>query len=231
MKKFIILILTVIPIFAITYTSNRVTCSNKICLNKKNHKPINGKVKVDSHTEIDYKDGLKDGKLIKYYNNGIKKIVITYKKNRLEGTTKEYFSNGKLKDVIEYKNNFRNGRTVRYNIKGTIVSDNGYKNGLKDGMSSTYNYKGRLVKRVPYKNGLKYGIETAYKNRNVVSQVPYVHGYASGTAKYYYKDGTIQKSVIFKGGVAISGKKDDGFGDKVNLTTIELDRLTKRVSK
>ena len=70
----------------------------------------------------EYKDGLRDGKLIQYYKNGYKKEQIEYKNGKKFGYHISYFSNGNKGRIKGFKNDtahgiedhfFRNGQVWR----------------------------------------------------------------------------------------------------------------------
>jgi len=52
---------------------------------------------------IDYKDGLKHGKLVGWYKNGNIKIEEYYENGKRNGLSKFWYENGNQKDVVHYK--------------------------------------------------------------------------------------------------------------------------------
>ena len=58
---------------------------------------------------VSYKNGLMDGKSLKYYKSGQINLEETYKKGLPDGISKAYYENGKVEYEASYKNGKKDG--------------------------------------------------------------------------------------------------------------------------
>ena len=72
---------------------------------------------------VDYKDGLKHGKLVGWYKNGNIKIEEHYENGKRNGLSKFWYENGNQKDIALYKDGIIDG-----------IVDTWYENGQKKQM-------------------------------------------------------------------------------------------------
>jgi uncharacterized protein len=110
--------------------------------------------------EIKLKNGT--GKLIAYYNNGIKSGEAEFVENAITGCLKVYFTNGKLAEERNYKDYDLNGPFRRYNLDGTLVYDADYKNDEILGVEKTFDNAGKLVISANYYYGENHGLTTVF---------------------------------------------------------------------
>ncbi|WP_436516212.1 toxin-antitoxin system YwqK family antitoxin [Ekhidna sp. To15] len=68
-------------------------------------------------TEIAYNHGTKE-KAIQYYENGNKYLEFNYKNGRKEGKRTKYWENGKVQSYLEYKKDYPRAGLVEFNKSG-----------------------------------------------------------------------------------------------------------------
>ena len=74
-----------------------------------------------------------------------------------------------------------------------------------------------------YRNNLREGVwEHFYENGNLESIMNFVNDKFEGVHEQYKIDGSMERQVSFKDGVAISGKKYDNYGIPRDMTRAEL---------
>lgn len=161
-------------------------CSNNSKLKcDLNDKPITGKVVVDpklgfGRQETNYTNGIKDGVQKYYHDNGNLAWELNYKNGVTDGASKMYYENGNLKSDVFYKD-------------GKIEADKGYdENGKLT--SESYKENGKIIVKEYYENG-NLEIELVWKD---IGKPEYV--------KFYRKDGSLKKEIIFEDVVLESEK-------------------------
>lgn len=139
---------------------------------------INGKVEgiekqyypsSSLRAEIEYKDGLQNGKVISYHD-------ITPKKIFYEGI---------------YKNGKREGKTLIYNIKGGLEKEKEYKNGLLDGKETKYSENGKIVYVAYYKTGVIQKMITYYTRTNKIEDEFTILSNGNYKWDYYNENGKL----------------------------------------
>lgn len=83
---------------------------------------------INSYSE--YKDGIKNGKEVFYYDDGSIINESNYKNGQLDGVLKEYSEDGMLTLEAEYKNGKEHGKVIYYNEDG-IEKIEYFNNGVK----------------------------------------------------------------------------------------------------
>jgi antitoxin component YwqK of YwqJK toxin-antitoxin module len=105
--------------------------------------------------EENYSHGVKNGPVIIYYAGSGKPSEITEYKNGLKnGRWIKYFPDGKISTAGFYVNDTLQGEYTVYDITGKRLIQGSYKNGLQNGPWLTYDSLGRLQKKVLFRNGL-----------------------------------------------------------------------------
>lgn len=117
-------------------------------------------------SEVEYKEGKKDGIAIVYYENGNKKCDCTYKDGELDGLSKVYYENGVLKNMINYTKGKVNGMAEFYYPSGIIQSKENYLNGKSEGQTILYNKQGLPTKYLNFKNNKLHGEQTEIEYDN-----------------------------------------------------------------
>lgn len=134
-------------------------------------------------------DKLKDGKVIVYYENGMKEIELNYKNEKYDGDYISYFENGQIDEKETYADGKLNGTYLSYYDNGKIAVESNYIDGFEHGAYTEYRYDGSLSFRKNYNKGK-----------------------ADGEAIYYNNAGKPYGTVIYKNDRIISTKftKPDG---------------------
>ncbi len=144
---------------------------------------------------ISYKNGVKNGPRTTYLKN--KTVVENFVNNVKEGLTKEYYPDGKLWRTIPYKNGLEDGVAVTYAEDGRIIGLTRYKKG--------YLTKKEFINRYD-ESGKKIGLWKEFwpgKDYIAKSEIDYRNGVIDGYAKYYDKEGNLQKIEKYVNGVLI----------------------------
>jgi len=81
------------------------------------------------YLEFNMKDGIKNGKCSKWYENGQIKSTYFYNMGKLEGTQKKWYPNGQMQATWNYKNDELNGLSTEWFENGEIKSIKKYQNG------------------------------------------------------------------------------------------------------
>jgi antitoxin component YwqK of YwqJK toxin-antitoxin module len=77
----------------------------------------------------------------------------TYKNGILDGLVEEYYENGKLSERSNYKNGKLNGLSEHWFDNGDKYIHEYYKNDKKNGLSEEWDENGNLVESTIYENG------------------------------------------------------------------------------
>lgn len=125
-----------------------------------------------------YKDGRKEGKWTKYYNNGRVEHVLTFKGNKLDGLALFYYKNGTKKEEGIWKKNRWVGDYKYFYKNGNLRNEWKYnETGKRTGVQKYYHENGKLK------------LEGAWEN-----------GKESGPLIEFYEDGSVKSERFFAGG-------------------------------
>ena len=126
-----------------------------------NNKPLNGYYKIadsrGNYSDINFKNGKKDGKNTDYDYAGRKIKTTTYKNGKNEGTYTTYHQNGKVETVGEFVNGEQEGKWISYDNKGQTTYIQYYKAGKREGKWEAFDKSGKLRAIENYSNGQKTG--------------------------------------------------------------------------
>ena len=126
-----------------------------------------------------YPDGEIQGKI--FFKNGI-----------LEGVLTEYFENGQLALLANYKNEREDGIFKTFYENGQLWEDNFYKEGELEGVQRSYFSNGKPESEVEFREGEPIGLaQTWYKNGHKESEVTYEAGEPHGTETIWYPSGQL----------------------------------------
>ncbi len=126
--------------------------------------------------KINYKNGLKNGLAIEYFNNGAIKAKRYYLNDSLNDSSVVYFKDGRPKSLHFYKNKLKSGCWKEYNKEGKLFSEIYFKNGLLDSTSTVYTYRtGKVLTRMVYKDGYKNGLDERYYSNGKPKSKSYFH--------------------------------------------------------
>ena len=194
-----------------------------------NHSEItyfeNGKIK----NAVDFTDNKFNGKIIEYYENGLKKFEGTTRNGAFIGIKKSYdekgnisqldslfgeceanncccdgvvsrfFPNGKLKEKFTYKLGMINGNYVKYFENGRIAEECIFINDKIDGSSKYWLSNGELSKIKTFRLGVADGPTIEYHDSFMVKG-NYANGKEYGIWKYTNDSGKVIQVDIYKNG-------------------------------
>ena len=103
--------------------------------------------------EINYKNGIKEGKRKRYWLNGKLRTEDNFKNGIEEGVRKDYYGNGVLKVEINYKNGKQNGLYKQYHENGQLQKEGQIVNNKMEGEFKTYGSDGKLESVSNWKEG------------------------------------------------------------------------------
>ena len=125
---------------------------------------LTSKGKVISEGQMDGKKYIGEWKYYHKNSNQLLRIE-QYDSNGLQqGGLLIYFENGTLAEKSFYKDNKLDGKSLWYNEKGIVVKEFIYKNDELHGLSKYYSNEGDLIVEGLYKNNKKHGIWKYYQN-------------------------------------------------------------------
>jgi antitoxin component YwqK of YwqJK toxin-antitoxin module len=97
-------------------------------------------------------NGIKQGKWVVLYENGVENISVNYTNNVLHGIYIDKFANGKIAEKGMFNFGFREGEWVSYFENGKLLAKRNYKSGMLDGIQSTWYESGKNHLIYNYKN-------------------------------------------------------------------------------
>lgn len=120
----------------------------------------------------------KEGKWIRFYQNGKKRAQQTYRKGILEGDS------------------------LFFSPEGHPLAEASFEKGLKTGIAKQYYRNGALYSFQEWKNGKKEGLHTYYFENGILKALlPYKMGYLEGVVRVYRRNGTLKQEAIFEKGL------------------------------
>jgi antitoxin component YwqK of YwqJK toxin-antitoxin module len=109
-----------------------------------------------------------------FYDNGMPKIEMTLVDGMKEGAVKVYFENGTLNEIRSFKMNVMDGTWLTFNKKKVRIAEAHYLNGKKDGKWFIWDDNGKLIYELEYTAGEKTGVWKNYdKDGKLVSERSY----------------------------------------------------------
>lgn len=188
--------------------------------------------------EKNYKNGILNGKFIRYYDNGNISNEVNFVNGNPTGY-KQYFPDKKLKaeKTDDGKNQhlttwFENGnKNLEQNLTNNILNGKSekwfennqlevsctYKNNKHEGKFSAYYINGKKKIEGNYVNGDFDGNWKTYNEKGqIISDEKYNYGKKIGTWTYYYENGVKKAEVVYKNGLIKENKEWDEKGKLVN---------------
>ena len=143
--------------------------------------------------EINYIEGKKNGKLIKWYND--------------QGNLTEPISlEGQMQLEENYKDDKKDGQSTTWYPDGQIQLEENYKDDKKDGQLTMWYPDGQMQLEVNYKDDKKDGQSiTWYQSGQIFKDEIYKYGKKDGKSTWWDLSGRIMEEKTFKDGVCISG--------------------------
>ncbi len=150
--------------------------------------------------ENNYNAGKLEGVNKTFYSDGTTVATVkNYKNGLLEGKVFEYYENGNKKQEANYKNGLLNGILKKYSMAETLLSSANYIDGKLDGLYKEFYVTGTPKKEIEYYNGLKEGFSKEYfSNGTLKAQYNYSQDKLEGDSMIYYEDGCINKIEKYK---------------------------------
>ncbi len=134
-------------------------------------------------------NGLKQGKWMKVYKNGITAYEVYFKDDNPIGEMKRYHENGKLSALLEYNEAGDTANAKFYDEKENLISEGTYAGKKKTGKWIYYN-KGIKVKEENFKNDSLNGDQIIfYDNGQIYDKRTFDNGTQTGLWLKYYKNG------------------------------------------
>ncbi len=171
----------------------------------------------NKYNKVD-KNGFKQGKWVKMWNNGMVKYKGTFKDNKPTGEFKYFYPSGKLKSVMTFLNDGNKAHNISYHENGKkmaegdfvnqkkvgkweyysdldekLVSKENYKDGELNGNTLTYYIdEGKPFELIEYKNGKKNGKWIKYfMDGSIMTETTYVNNKLEGVFKNFDPNGTL----------------------------------------
>lgn len=130
--------------------------------------------------------GLIQGKVLSYYENGIKKSISNYSNGKLNGKYTTYFPNGNIQYDYQYKDDLTNGLCKEYFENGRLKISSNMIDGKQNGKGYEYYESGKLYATFYCVSGTLQGEAIEYyENGKMKSKGNYSNGSKNGIWKYY----------------------------------------------
>jgi len=114
------------------------------------------------------------GSFTSSFDNGKPRIDMNLVNGLKEGVVKVYFENGELNEIRAYKKNEMDGTWLTFNESKVKVAEAHYLNGKKDGKWHIWDDNGILIYELEYTAGKKTGVWKNYdKNGKIISERNY----------------------------------------------------------
>lgn len=149
------------------YSKNEIMISKNMAYLKNSDKKISGLVysrfssgKVENVTA--YKEGIKEGIDIYFYEDGMIRAKYNYTAGKLNGEIELKYSNGNTRSIGKYINGEKDGEWIYYYDNDKIKVKEFYKDGKENEKWEDYYNDGTLKSEKYYENGKKIGIWKFY---------------------------------------------------------------------
>lgn len=142
------------------FVRHEVKCAqmDSQCIEIKTGAPLNGMLKtyfpsgkVDA--EINYANGVRDGKYRLYYESGALRSSGVYQNGKINGNLTSYYEDGTLQAETQVSDGLWDGTRRTYYHDGTLKSEEEFSQGLKNGEQKFYFEDGNPSMRVVYDMG------------------------------------------------------------------------------
>jgi hypothetical protein len=104
--------------------------------------------------EIEYENGVPNGKLTSYYPSGKIKSTGFFKNGQLDSTSTSFYEDGKIRSTKTYRNGLAEGSYQNYHENGHLIGSGQYTKGVRTGYAYEYfrEYPGKVKKKTYYYN-------------------------------------------------------------------------------
>lgn len=128
------------------------------CSEVKTGAPLNGMVKAyfpsgKVQAEVNYVNGVRDGKYKIYYESGALRSAGVYLNGNANGSLTSYYEDGTLETETHVSDGVWNGVRRTYYQDGTIQSEEEFTQGKKNGVQQFYYHDGKPSVRIVYNMG------------------------------------------------------------------------------
>jgi len=131
-------------------------------------------IKGNDGRYYDENDKLFTGTYLEFYDNGNKKMEVSLKDGIKDGEMILYFEDGKKNEVRYFDKGNMNGIWLKWNKNEIKIGEASYKNGLKHGNWKIWDDEGNLRFSMQYQEGNKNGVWTMWDEKgNVISEKEY----------------------------------------------------------
>lgn len=132
------------------------------------------------------------GTYVEFDTIGNAQTVKNYQDGILNGLMFTYYENGNLLKVSNYANGVRDGEEVEFYTNGNSRTIRNYKNDMLNGNGYDFDEFGRLTLSAEYINNAKNGTEIRISNGIVTNENTYSNGLLNGKTKSYYSNGIVR---------------------------------------
>jgi antitoxin component YwqK of YwqJK toxin-antitoxin module len=105
-------------------------------------------------TTVEYKNGVLNGKEIKYWKNGNKLEQKTWTEGKMTGVWYRYYENGKDQLQAKMENGVRQGGFLMFHNTGRLYIKGKYHNDIRVGQWVFYDRDDKIIRDTEYKNGV-----------------------------------------------------------------------------
>lgn len=168
------------------------------------------KLKIQSANYIDLNDNKKwrwQGKVVGYYDNGVKERELNWKDGKQNGSFITYYKSGEIKQSFNKKNDKNEGEYKSFYESGSIEEVRHYVDGLLQGEVIDY-----------------------FESSEIKSTLNYINDLAEGEYKIYYESGKTEQIINFKKSVIVGTTKRYKESGKIeNILEYENGKLVKQI--
>ena len=148
----------------------------------------------------EFKNGKKNGSLLKFGPGTMISVDATYKDDSLHGQKTTYGTNNKIKSVENYVNGILHGNRKAYYDDGKLQEEATFKNGKKDGKAIWYLQNGQPSVEYTYSDGVLNGSAKEYNPKGaILREGKFVNDSEEGEW-ILHEDSNVTKKVIYKNG-------------------------------
>ncbi len=171
-----------------------------------NEKPLTGTIYSNREflkVEINYKNGLLDGKCIRKYENGDIESEENYVNGKKFGWQRYYKRDGKIIGEVNLING--NGKLLKYHeSNGKISSETNYQNGMMNGEYRSYWANGKIFEIKNIKNDILDGYYSMSNEKGIyLFETNLKNGIENGLKKIYDEDGNLTAEVEMINGAIV----------------------------
>jgi antitoxin component YwqK of YwqJK toxin-antitoxin module len=153
-----------------------------------------------------YKEDLRHGVQIKYYENGNKQSEIYFENGKREGPAYFWFEDGKKDIEGNFKNDLQNGLWTYWRTDGQKGNEGYFVDGKMHGIWTYWYGNGQIWKEAEYNMGVKHGKWIIYyENGNLFRKGQFENDKEIGLWKEWYDDGQLKLEGNFENGI-MTGK-------------------------